>query len=153
MAHPYAGHKENAVGHRRVKTLMNSGGYVAKRANGGSVAMDEIPACPEPDADDMPMIEGRKSGGRLDKRARGGAVQKFALGGTIRKITPSKRKPHINININSGPKPPLAIKPMGLPGVPGMALGGKIGKMRTGKDAGQGSGEGRLEEYKRMKGK
>ena len=43
MAHPYAGHKENAVGHRRVKSIMRaSGGSVApakpaKRAMGGAL--------------------------------------------------------------------------------------------------------------------
>ena len=169
--HPYAGHKENAVGHRRVKAIMraNGGGVSpsaakpAKRAFGGAL----------PEQPTINIVSGYKAGGRIDKRARGGG---------IRKITPSKHKPHININvINKGksrlapkgpmlpgpaaaPLPdvgaapgPLAINPGAVPGMPPMrAKGGKIGKARVGKmgagdQAGQGSGAGRLEEFKRMK--
>jgi len=167
VAHPYNGHKENAVGHRRAKLLMRGGAAVAKRATGGkAMAVADEPesaSCQEPDADDMPVAEGRKAGGRLDKKARGGKVEKFANGGAtggFHKITPSKRKPHVMININNGPRPP--IKPAiplpglaaGMPSIrpPGMATGGRA-KMRTGKTAGQGSGEGRLDEFRHMRGK
>jgi len=166
MAHPYAGHKENAVGHRRVKSIMRaSGGSVApakpaKRASGGSV----------PDID-VNVIPGLKSGGRIDKRARGGG---------IRKITPSKHKPHVRINVvgkgkdrlapkgpalpgpAAAPLPdvgaapgPLAINPGAIPGMPPMrAKGGKIGKIGGPlPKGGGGSGVGRLAEAKQMKRK
>src|SRR3954462_10350121 len=91
--HPYSGHRENAVGHRRVKSIMRAnGGAVSpgggtgtvKRALGGSV----------PDPTTVNIVSGYKAGGRIDKRARGGG---------IKKITPSKHKPHVNINvINKG---------------------------------------------------
>lgn len=176
--HPYAGHKQNAVGHRRAKSIMRAnGGGVApsegatvKRAAGGSV----------PDAD-ITVVSGAKSGGRIDKRARGGAVQARAAGGGITKITPSKHKPHVSvnvININRGRKKnrlapkgpalpgpigaplpdigaapgPLAISPAGVPGMPPIrAKGGRVGKMGGNDRGGQGSGVGRLEENKRMK--
>lgn len=168
MSHPYSGHRENAVGHRRVKSIMranggavspDSGTKTAKRALGGSV--------PDPTIN---IVSGYKAGGRIDKRARGGG---------IRKITPSKHKPHVNINVvNMGkgkgrlapkgpalpgpvaaPLPdvgaapgPLAFNPAAVPGMPPIrAKGGRIGKMGGNDRGGQASGVGRLEENKRMK--
>lgn len=232
MAHPYANHSENAVAKRRVKTVMKSGGYVHSDAAADKKLMKKMMAKHE--KEEMGKHEGMKAGGRLDRRARGGAVGQFAMGGTvdgIRKPTPSKRRPHVAVNVvnisggggrrgMSGPgagiRPPLGAPPVpppagvgGFPGPvppgppaglrpPGMkrgggvakrqvggplvlpvqanpraaaalatrpvlpsvaravrpfAKGGAIGKMRSGKDYGQGSGEGRLEEFKHMKGR
>lgn len=207
MAHPYHGHRENAVGKRRVKVLMKSGGY----ANGGGISEENLRSMDSSYGGGKKDSYGaiRRKGGYADggptpsriprserpgpfkpiepgdrtKYADGGAVEggnlaparldKRAAGGGIRKLTPSKRKPHLNVNIVNvsrgqgrrrgllppppaipaiGGAPALPPPPVGLrpPGLPGMAKGGR---MRKGKDYGQGSGEGRLEEFKHMKGK
>lgn len=176
MAHPYNNHREMQVGHRRVKTLMASGGYasdkgLAKAATGFAqrVAKHEKAEMAEE------KHEGENRGGRLDKRARGGAIEgKANGGGVMRKFTPSKHKPHVAvnvINVSRHPRPPVGLPgraagpipvPPAAPGLGGPPVGmpmrrfkdgGKIGVMRKGKKYGEGSGEGRLEEAKHMKGR
>lgn len=154
MAHPYAGHKETHVGHRRAKNIMKGykGGGSTGRADGGSalghvVNREEDEACPSGEYQD---------GGRLDKKARGGAVGAFAAGGPIRKITPSKRKPHVSVNVinvtgSRGRRPPASpasglaagsgsspipslggALPDALPKPPGMKSGGRLPKRPMG---------------------
>lgn len=251
--HPYGKHSENAVGHRRANKFTTGseykhGGSIVKEAKNLAKNVEKEEAAEEKHG-------GGKVGGRLDKRARGGAVAKRALGGSLapsgkpRKFTPSKHKPHVNVNVvhvQRGPRPPMGmgglgggpalagpapigapppggvpmppmkrggavkkrawggplggVAPMGRPafagapvgvaprpvGLPAQAApaalaalaarpalpaaaqgvrpfkrggkvrrasGGAIAKMRKGKDYGQGSGEGRLEEFKHMKGR
>lgn len=110
MAHPFAGHKQNAVEKRRVKVLMRSGGY-----SGTSDA-----------ADDRSMLKhmqrhiAKFHGEHGGEYADGGRIDKMARGGRMGKITPKKHKPHIKINILNAPgggeKPPLALGAPGLPG-------------------------------------
>src|SRR5260370_27203356 len=93
------------VGHRRVKHLMKSGGYVSdksmeKEAKGFAKRVAEH----EKGEITEEKHEGEKRGGRLDKRARGGAIKTYQFGGgikPIRKITPSKHKPHVAVNITN----------------------------------------------------
>jgi len=216
--HPYKGHSENAVGHRRAKTVMQSGGYIPKRQSGGATRQPPKPLPllekPDPSRDLVRDVEAldRAVRPRLDKKARGGAVAKRQTGGGIHKITPSKHRPHFSVNvvnINRGrgrrgiglpppvpgggvppvpggpPMPmqaggPAMIDPVALaaarrmrknklaaagamaaranpsvmPAVGrGYAKGGKIGQTRKGKEAGQGTGAGRLEEANHMKGR
>lgn len=187
MAHPFHGHREMHVGHRRAKTLMKSGGYAGGMSDKAVEGFAKRLAKHERAEISEEKHEGEYArGGRLDKRARGGAtghlagctcaacggkVEKRARGGGIHQITPSKRKPHTNINIvnvSHRPRPAgirplpaipaagagLPVPPVAGPGLPlrppGMAKGGR---MRTGKKYGEGSGEGRLEEFKHMKSK
>jgi hypothetical protein len=101
MAHPYSGHKQEAVGHRRVKVLMRSGGYaeghsIAKAAKSFAKRVAAHESAEE-------KHEGEYAqGGRIDKRARGG------------KITPSKHRPHVSVNIiNAHHRPPMPLIPPG----------------------------------------
>ena len=176
LVHPYRNHREMHVGHRRVKTLMKSGGYVADK----SLAKAASGFARRVEKHEKEEIAERAAGGavapaRLDKRARGGAtshpagctcaacggkVAKRAQGGGIHQITPSKRKPHTNINIvnvTHRPRPRPVVPPIGgaipgpaLPvplgaGLPMRASGGKIGKLWEGTTkGGAASGRGRL---------
>src|SRR6266702_8869775 len=99
MAHPYSGHRENAVGHRRAK-LMTTGKQYAR---GGSAEKKESKAeekgeTAKEEAREA-RVEGKAAGGRLDKRARGGVIKGYQMGGGIRKLTPSKHKPHVGVHI------------------------------------------------------
>ncbi len=101
----YPNFRGSAPGQRRASAMLKSGGYVApqKRADGGKIKptpeqLEEIGRGGEE------LVRGKKAGGRLDKMARGG----------IAKITPSKRKPHVAINVINASRPPrrgLAIPP------------------------------------------
>lgn len=169
MAHPYAGHKEVHAGRKRA-------GSMAKFKKGGAVHSDE--------AEDKKLIkkmvkkddlkvEGRSTGGRLDKYARGGRTKK---GGG---------KTHINILVapqggkadaaappgpglppGAGGPPPGMKPPMGPPpgagGPPGlppgmMNRGGGVKKYAKGgkvpMKAGAMTGEGRKEKAKAYGGK
>lgn len=240
MAHPYSRHSENTVGRRRAKLLLKSGGRAHDDVAEDKKIFKKMMASHE--RMEGEKHDGAKCGGRLDKKARGGAVKKFQMGGAVsgvRKPTPSKRKPHVSVNVINisrgvgtrrppmsgagiagavpGGQPPLPAAPPagGLPGPigaggpspglrpPGMKRGGAVQKkqvggavvprpvglpvqanpraaaalaarpalptvaravrpfaaggsvkpasMRRGKHYGQGSGEGRLEEFKHMK--
>src|SRR5262245_60131928 len=103
MAHPMSGHKEMHVGHRRAKMLTTGKQY----ARGGH----------DDEAEDKKLIkkmlkkeektEGKAAGGpvasgRLDKKARGGKIGKYQMGGAaFHKLTPSKHKPHVGVNITN----------------------------------------------------
>jgi hypothetical protein len=100
-------------------------------------------------------VGGKKANSRLDKKARGGKVAKLQKGGAIHKITPSKHKPHVSVNVINVTRrpqgrrhglampPPIgALKPpgMGPPGLgvpPGMGLPGlrPPGMKRGGRNA------------------
>lgn len=161
--HPYQNHRQNTVEKRRVKVLMKSGGYASggaahgpgcncARCRGGKVATGgRINGF----ADGGKVVQSEAAPARLDKRARGGGIHQ---------ITPSKRKPHTNINIiNVGHKlrprpvvPPIGgaipavggppVAPMG--GLPMRAKGGGVTKPAPmwggGKYGGTTNGPGRL---------
>src|SRR5439155_1094054 len=94
MAHPYSGHREAAVGHRRAKLMTTGSQYArgghADEAEDKKLIKREIKRAEDKEA----KVEGKAAGCRLDKRARGGAVRGYQMGGGIRKLTPSKHKPH-----------------------------------------------------------
>lgn len=124
MAHEYHGHREMHVAHRRAKHLMRTGGYAVGGGKHPDVKEDRalISRMLKEHEDKEMEVEGKLRHTRLDKRARGGAVGKFAVGGPIRKITPAKHKPHVNVNVvnihRGHPRPPLgglAAAPTGLP--------------------------------------
>lgn len=147
MAHPYRGHGENAVGHRRAKFLTTGKQY----ARGGHSDEKEDRKLIKSMLKKEEKAEGKAaggsiSGGRLDKRARGGKVNGYQMGGGIRKFTPSKHKPHTSVhitNISRGggggggaglPRRPLGLAPPlggpppgglppGGPGLPGPGMG------------------------------
>src|SRR5215470_8890978 len=102
--HSHKHHREMHVGHRRAKYLLKSGGHGGLEHGKHLVSQAEklTKSMREHEAEER--HEGYKAGGRLDKRARGGAVKKFQMGGGIgvkpvRKFTPAKHKPHMNVNI------------------------------------------------------
>lgn len=73
MAHPYASSREDKVGKSRAKALTkgyDTGGSVRAYKSGGAVAPAKKASGGEV------KVEGRASGGRLDKFARGGKVKK-----------------------------------------------------------------------------
>lgn len=129
MAHPYAGHKQNAVGKRRVKLLLRTGGYHGDDLVKAAGKLQQKIASHE--------REERHSG----EYAQGGRIDKYARGGR------SKSKPHVSINIvhhsrPSAPQTPLPLPGPGLgapppgippaaggalppPGMPGMKRGGR----------------------------
>lgn len=149
MAHPYAKFNEKDAGKARAKHLTKA------YAKGGKVHSDE--------AEDKKLIskmlsahdrkvEGKASGGRLDKYARGGAA---------------KKKGDTNINIVLAPQgkepapPPMMPPPMPIPppvAPPGGGPGGPPPGMmqRGGKvvmTAGAETGKGRLQKAKAYKAK
>ena len=140
MAHPFC---HTVVGKRRVKAFKRaSGGEVTSRPsamrNSGPIADDE--------AEEAKVAVGKKASSRLDRRARGAIAKQF--GGSIgaRKLTPSKHKPHVRININNinarprrVPVPvPVPVGGMGggmAPGIgalPGMKKGGRVRRKQVG---------------------
>ena len=142
--HPYALSAGGKVKKRRVKAF--------KRAGGGGVtcqptAMRHSPLIADDEAEEAKVAVGRKAGTRLDRRARG-APGKYQFGGAVgaHKLTPSKHKPHVRININNinarprrVPVPvPVPVGGMGggmVPGIgalPGMKKGGRVRRKQIG---------------------
>src|SRR5215475_2164119 len=129
--HPYSKHSENAVGHRRANKFTIGREY----ARGGHADEAEDKALIKRMLKKEEKTEGKAIGGpvnsgRLDKRARGGKVKGYQMGGPVRKLTPSKHKPHMNINIVNAPRgggggggAGLPRPRLGLAGAPGLPLG------------------------------
>lgn len=109
MSHPYAQHKEVKAGSRRAKEMakgFKSGGAV-QLATGGATPLKRGGKAKHKEV----KVEGKASGGRLDKFARGGAAKKSGKGH------------HTHINIMVAPKGGDGAPPMGAGGPPPMAGG------------------------------
>lgn len=107
-------HSKNRGGHMKAKHLMKRAGYASKG--------DVVKAVHEHEKSDHPghkltniklktggAVEGKASGGRLDKLARGGAHM-------------GKKKPHVVVNVMNHPQTPIASSIPPIPG--GMPMGG-----------------------------
>lgn len=169
MAHPYKSSKADKVGSAKAQSYMKGyasggavraayklGGAVVERASGGEV-----------------KVQGRSTGGRLDKFARGGKVKKDKdTQINIAIVNPSKDSPPSAIGGPPGglppppagppmpPMPPMAAGPPPMAGPammgppppkpPGMmARGGKV----KGQKGGAETGQGRLDKVKMQKRK
>jgi hypothetical protein len=151
MAHPYQAHREKHPGRKRAAEMARcfaTGGKVTGPGgakafkSGGKVAAEQA------------SVEGRASGGRLDKYARGGKAKgKGKKGNNVNiLIAPKEKEEKIMLPpppggpggpLPAGPPPGAGGPPMPLPG---MKRGGKVA-MKGGAE----TGVGRLDKVKAQK--
>lgn len=142
MAHPFAGHKDHHVSHRRVgKMLSGKEGHVKHHSEGDAFSK---PSGKSAAGHVAQKIGGGKSGHRLDKFARGGKVK--SKGSQTNIIVVPHHSPPGAAGLQAGPASPPAPRagpaappmpggmPGGMPGMPpGMPMRARGGKVAGGK--------------------